>query len=102
MAYTFNRSLGHPEIAINTIRVGAPAAGTPTVIDVTPPTYAELRDLLRIHGHSQRVGNKMIHLADVAFREQETAPPTTRYLLYTLFFLVLVGNLVWVLTSIWK
>jgi len=42
-----------------------------TTVDLTAPTYAEVRDLLRRHGHGKKLGNKLIHVGDVAFREQE-------------------------------
>ena len=102
MAPRFDPSLDRTNVAINAIHTSDASVNTPTLIDVTAPTYAELRDLLRVHGLSQRIGNKMIHLGDVAFREQEPASQTARNLVYALLLLMFAGNMVWLLRAILK
>jgi len=45
----------------------SPAQFQSLTVDLTTPTYAEVRDLLRRHGHGKKLGNKLIHVGDVAF-----------------------------------
>lgn len=73
-----------------------------TVVDVSPKTYAEMRDRLRQDGNGEDVGNKLIHLHEVALREEEGASEQKGAIVYIAFFAAFAAALIWLVTRIWR
>jgi len=81
-------------------------ASADTILDVNPSTYAEIRDSLREQGHADQIGNKLIHLREIALRERDPMEvPNNNFkglLLFGGFFAVFIALLVWTATGIWR
>jgi len=74
-----------------------------TVVDVSPKTYAEIRDRLRQEGDGSDVGNKLIHLHDIALREEEEGASEAKgTIVYIAFFTAFAAALIWLVTRIWR
>ncbi len=88
------------------VTVKVKCAQTPVILDVNPPTYAEIRNSLRAQNHSEMVGNKLIHIHEVTLREREPMEGCDSnfkgLLLFGGFFAGFIALLIWVVTGIWR